>query len=152
MFSILAFAIPKNKDAVQSLIYALRTTTPDASPTASIEQHLDAGAFSLDLTKELSVAFDGPHPRHLRPSAETGTTDRCPITDYRPPSGTRGTLRCETLSARSSRVFTPKLFMAHWFIKVVLVPARQGGHRGGTPGDAPCIIVGSRRGSREKAE
>ncbi|KAI0807255.1 hypothetical protein C8Q74DRAFT_1226759 [Fomes fomentarius] len=130
--SILAFDIPKN-DTVQSLIWAFGTTTPDSSPTASIEQHLDAGAFSLDLTKELLVAV-----------SETGTTGT--ISPAPPPQSSSAfasdvlsrtnslqvahavlcaagfliVLPLGTLSARWSRVFTPKWFTAHWIINVVL--------------------------------
>lgn len=143
--SILAFDIPKNNDTVQSLIWAFGTTTPDASPTASIEQHLEAGAFSLDLTKELSVAVGGPSSS-TAPAAMFETDRTGPISPTPPPQSSSAftsdvlsrtnslqvahavlcaagfliVLPLGTLSARWSRVFTPKWITAHWVINVVL--------------------------------
>ncbi|KAI0747891.1 hypothetical protein C8Q80DRAFT_701525 [Daedaleopsis nitida] len=144
--SILAFDMPRTNDTVQPLIWAFGITTPDASPTATIEQHLDAGTFSLNLTKELVIASNVLSSSVSSPSSSTGSStatsgspllsqSSTPSASAARTSRTSGLLVAHavlsaagflivlplgTLLARWSRVFTPKWFTAHWFINVVL--------------------------------
>ncbi|KIP06003.1 hypothetical protein PHLGIDRAFT_478785 [Phlebiopsis gigantea 11061_1 CR5-6] len=57
---ILAFDMTNTGDSVQSLIWAFGVTSPNSTdPSADIEQHLDAGTFSLDLSKTGDGDDDG---------------------------------------------------------------------------------------------
>lgn len=141
MSTILAFDIPKNNDTIQSLVWAFGVTAPAADPSAFIEQHLDAGTFSLNLSKELELASASASARIMSTQAEGPS----PTADPVPPqtssltasnlSRTDGLLVAHatlsaagflillplgTLVARWARVFTPRWFTAHWFINVVL--------------------------------
>ncbi|KAI0362696.1 hypothetical protein OH77DRAFT_1388365 [Trametes cingulata] len=150
---ILAFDIPADNQTAQMLIWAFGVTTPDADPASSIEQHLDAGRFSLDLAKTLE---DDPSPL-TSASSPVGATQPIGSTQVptagaapRPtssqssspppaPTHTSGLLVAHasfsaagfliflplgTLVARWTRVLTPRWFSAHWFINVVLgIPA-----------------------------
>ncbi|TCD60420.1 hypothetical protein EIP91_010212 [Steccherinum ochraceum] len=49
----LAFDIPKNNDTLQQLIWAFGVTRPPPDSDSTLEQHQDAGPFTLDLTKVL---------------------------------------------------------------------------------------------------
>ena len=140
---ILAFDVPKNNDTIQSLVWAFGVTIPPADPSASIEQHLDAGNLSLNLTKKLDESSIGSAlastttiqsatlatTSALAPSQSFSTTAATTL------SHTDGVLVAHaalsaagflillplgTLVARWARVFTPKWFTAHWFINVVL--------------------------------
>ncbi|KAL4251680.1 hypothetical protein ABKN59_003764 [Abortiporus biennis] len=69
---ILAFDISKNNDTVQQLIWAFGVSRPESDdPSSTLEQHLDAGPFSLDLTKPVpssttsSSLLTTPTPSHL---------------------------------------------------------------------------------------
>ncbi|RDX48387.1 hypothetical protein OH76DRAFT_1404980 [Lentinus brumalis] len=142
---ILVFDIPKNNDTVQSLIWAFGVTPPDASPDAQIEQHLDAGTLSLDLTKELDEGSGSPSSSIA--SSQLGATSATPTpppptpSQSSPSSALNGASQANSLLvvhaalsaagflillpmgslvARWSRIFTSKWFIAHWFINVVL--------------------------------
>ncbi|KAI0078156.1 CBD9-like protein [Panus rudis PR-1116 ss-1] len=54
---VLAFEIPKNSDTVQQLVWAFGVTRPTSDATAEIEQHLDAGPFTLDLTRPKTASM-----------------------------------------------------------------------------------------------
>ncbi|KAF7357930.1 CBD9-like protein [Mycena venus] len=59
--SAFVYTIPANSDTKQSLIYAFGTTNPGSSdPSATLQQHLDSGPTSLDLTKSLSSSTPTP--------------------------------------------------------------------------------------------
>ncbi|TBU42503.1 hypothetical protein BD309DRAFT_174747 [Dichomitus squalens] len=140
---ILAFDIPKNNDTVQPLVWAFGLTVPPADPSASIEQHLDAGNLSLNLTKVLA----DPSSESVHTSTTTTQTGAIATTLGLAPSQSSPTsaatipshtdsvlvahaalsaagflilLPLGALVARWARVFTPKWFTAHWFINVVL--------------------------------
>ena len=142
---ILSFHIPKNNDTVQSLIWAFGVTTPDGNPNAEIEQHLDAGRLSLDLTKEFDDASrpsassfanslmggtsatatpTPPTPSQSSPSsALNGASRPSSLVDVHAALSAAGfliLLPMGTLVARWSRIFTSRWFTAHWFINVVL--------------------------------
>ncbi|RPD65894.1 hypothetical protein L226DRAFT_182789 [Lentinus tigrinus ALCF2SS1-7] len=142
---ILAFDIPKDNDTLQSLIWAFGVTIPDASPNAEIEQHLDAGTLTLDLTKQLdrgggssssSVASSQlgagsgiatptpPTPSQSSPSSASNSASRAnSLVDVHAALSAAGfliLLPMGSLVARWSRIFTSKWFTAHWFINVVL--------------------------------
>ncbi|KAI1790796.1 hypothetical protein LXA43DRAFT_1145135, partial [Ganoderma leucocontextum] len=139
--TILAFDIPKNNDTIQSLVWAFGVTAPVADPSAFIQQHLDAGTFSLDLSKELhvaSVSASAPttstRSGGLATTVDSAPSQSSPVTTSSL-SRTDGLLVAHaalsaagflillplgTLVARWARVFTPRWFTAHWFINVVL--------------------------------
>ncbi|PIL23782.1 hypothetical protein GSI_13532 [Ganoderma sinense ZZ0214-1] len=140
--TILAFDIPKNNDTIQSLVWAFGVTAPAADPSAFIQQHLDAGAFSLNLSKELevaSVSASGPTASSTQlggpsiavdpapPQSSPVTASNLLHTDgllvahaALSAAGFLILLPLGTLVARWARVFTPRWFTAHWFINVVL--------------------------------
>ncbi|TBU32233.1 hypothetical protein BD311DRAFT_775329 [Dichomitus squalens] len=118
---ILAFDIPKNNDTVQPLVWAFGLTVPPADPSASIEQHLDAGNLSLNLTKVLA----DPSSESVHTSTTTTQTGAIATTVLvahaaLSAAGFLILLPLGALVARWARVFTPKWFTAHWFINVVL--------------------------------
>ncbi|EKM55724.1 uncharacterized protein PHACADRAFT_144439 [Phanerochaete carnosa HHB-10118-sp] len=70
---ILAFDMPNNGDTVESLIWAFGVTSPNSSdPSADIEQHLDAGTFSLDLIS--STPTNSPSSSHSSTSSSTSSS------------------------------------------------------------------------------
>lgn len=144
---VITFEIPRGNDTVQSLIWAFGITTPAADPAAVIEQHLDAGTFSLDLTKQLeprlpsgTASTDSQAGTHTSmastatpPAPSQSATATPPVSSLSHPDGpvlvahaalsAAGfliLLPLGALLARWSRVFTPKWFTAHWFVNVVL--------------------------------
>ncbi|KAI0371728.1 hypothetical protein BV20DRAFT_941333 [Pilatotrama ljubarskyi] len=143
---ILAFDIPKDNQTTQMLIWAFGVTIPGADPASSIEQHLDAGQFSLDLAKTFqddptpasSLALNGSTPT---PTAATALRPTSPQSSSQPPAPKRTNgllvahaafcaagflilLPLGTLVARWARVFTPRWLSAHWILNVVLgIPA-----------------------------
>ncbi|KAL7283201.1 hypothetical protein ACG7TL_002628 [Trametes sanguinea] len=149
---ILAFDIPSDgANATQSLIWAFGITIPGADPASNIEQHLDAGTFTLNLTKTLDNVPDSsstqtrPDGRSTSASASADPTIR-PIPSSQQPSpppaapshtnrllvahavvsavGFLVLLPLSALIGRWARTFTPRWFSAHWFITVVLgIPA-----------------------------
>ncbi|OCH95655.1 hypothetical protein OBBRIDRAFT_720305 [Obba rivulosa] len=139
----LAFDIAKNDDTVQQLIWAFGITPPDPDASANIEQHLDAGQFSLNLTKTLvddkttslpslsSAAFPTSVPT---PSPVVSDPSSPPESDH----GFRNSsllkahavlsgigflvfLPMAALVARWSRTVNTKWVNLHWFIVLTLV-------------------------------
>ncbi|TFK90960.1 hypothetical protein K466DRAFT_635248 [Polyporus arcularius HHB13444] len=117
---ILVFDIPKNNDTVQSLIWAFGVTPPDASPDAQIEQHLDAGTLSLDLTKELDEGSGSPSSSIATLNGASQANSLLVVHAALSAAGFLILLPMGSLVARWSRIFTSKWFTAHWFINVVL--------------------------------
>lgn len=144
---MLAFDIPKADEPTQSLIWAFGVTPPDARPDASIEQHLDAGTFFLDLSRELRTSDEAASSSTLSSSSRVPAAASSPTVPASPQSQSSSTVAADglsrtdtlqvahavlsaagflivlplgTLVARWSRVFTPKWSTAHWFIDVVL--------------------------------
>ncbi|KAI0713226.1 hypothetical protein C8Q76DRAFT_620351 [Earliella scabrosa] len=145
--SMLAFDITKADEPTQSLIWAFGVTPPDARPDASIEQHLDAGTFFLDLSRELRTSDEAASSSTLSSSSRVPAAASSPTVPASPQSQSSSTVAADglsrtdtlqvahavlsaagflivlplgTLVARWSRVFTPKWSTAHWFIDVVL--------------------------------
>ncbi|KAI0693718.1 hypothetical protein BC835DRAFT_1352482 [Cytidiella melzeri] len=70
---ILAFDIPYQNDTTQSLIWAFGVTRPPPDSNSDIEQHLDAGAFSLDLSKNRGGGGGDDDPRTSSAPENTST-------------------------------------------------------------------------------
>ncbi|OBZ75680.1 hypothetical protein A0H81_04572 [Grifola frondosa] len=147
---VLAFDIAKNNDTIQQLIWAFGVTPPAPDPSANIEQHLDAGPLSLNLTKELddddnpvSSSTTIPSQSDLTASSLTATgaagTPTPGAASSPPPSSASAShnsvlvahaalsaagflilLPLAALVARWARVFTARWFRVHWFINVIL--------------------------------
>ncbi|EMD38635.1 hypothetical protein CERSUDRAFT_135562 [Gelatoporia subvermispora B] len=139
----LAFEIAQSNDTVQQLIWAFGITPPDPDPSANIEQHLDAGQFSLNLTKILDNSDATPSPSSsLLPAPATSSVLPPPV-DSDPssppqfvhPSRNSSLLKAHAvlssigflvilplaaLVARWSRTITARWVSVHWFITLVL--------------------------------
>ena len=135
---VLSFRIEKNETS-QPLIWAFGVTAPDPDPNAAIEQHLDAGSFTLNLSKLLEISSVSATGASSMPSSTTASqSSPAPTASFVPDNplsrnnsllvahavlcaaGFLILLPLGALVARWARVCTPKWFTAHWFINIVL--------------------------------
>ncbi|KAI0336288.1 hypothetical protein GY45DRAFT_1238361, partial [Cubamyces sp. BRFM 1775] len=117
----------------QTLIWAFGLIVPSsADPASHLEQHQDAGSFTLDLSKTLSDGNDSP-------SAESSAPAPTDAESEARPSGAHGLLVAHAvfsaagfvmllplsaLVARWARTRTPRWLSAHWVLSVLLgIPA-----------------------------
>ncbi|KAF7376657.1 CBD9-like protein [Mycena sanguinolenta] len=115
--SAFVYTIPANSDTTQSLIYAFGTTNPGSTQaSASLQQHLDAGVISLDLTKS------GNSSSTSGSDAET-SSNNAPLTPYQRKVlihavlcvvGFALLLPTGVLLARYLRTFSPSWYTGHW--------------------------------------
>ncbi|OSD02836.1 hypothetical protein PYCCODRAFT_1444915 [Trametes coccinea BRFM310] len=122
---ILAFDIPSDgANATQSLIWAFGITIPSADPASNIEQHLDAGTFTLNLTKTLDNVPDSSSTQTRPDGRSTSASALLVAHAVVSAVGFLVLLPLSALIGRWARTFTPRWFSAHWFITVVLgIPA-----------------------------
>jgi hypothetical protein len=107
-----------NSDTEQSIIFAFGTTNPGSSDeSATLQQHLDSGVTSLDLTKPFS-ASSTPSGSDFgsSSSADPWTHYRRMVVAHAVLSvvGFALLLPCGILLARYLRTFTPTWYTGHW--------------------------------------
>ncbi|KAJ7800577.1 hypothetical protein B0H14DRAFT_2898843 [Mycena olivaceomarginata] len=112
------YTIPANSDTEQSIIFAFGTTNPGSSDeSATLQQHLDSGVTSLDLTKPFS-ASSTPSGSDFgsSSSADPWTHYRRMVVAHAVLSvvGFALLLPCGILLARYLRTFTPTWYTGHW--------------------------------------
>ncbi|KAK7693207.1 hypothetical protein QCA50_002773 [Cerrena zonata] len=132
----LAFDIPKNNDTLQQLVWAFGITPPsNSSPSADLEQHLDAGPFTLNLTKFIDIP-DIPSPTQTSSTASnTSSTSSSPTSSGLQNGAHSMTLVAHAvlsfigflvllpftaLLARWTRTRTTHWFKAHWILNAVV--------------------------------
>ncbi|CAL1704097.1 unnamed protein product [Somion occarium] len=136
----LAFDIPKNHDRLQQLVWAFGITPPsNSSASATLEQHLDAGPFTLNLTKVLDVvpsSIPSPTSTSLTPSPSDITSSSSSSAPLRQGAhdmvltahailcfiGFLVLLPLSSLIARWTRTRTTNWFKAHWIINFLGLP------------------------------
>lgn len=132
----MTFIVPRNNDTLQQLIWAFGVTQPAPDPSSTLEQHLDAGQFTLNLTKPLET----PDPTLSQGASQTTTSSptRSSVpepsleTDHHfhdPILGAHGVLSfigfmvllpAAALIPRWGRTRSAAWFKAHWLLSVVL--------------------------------
>ncbi|KAJ7141109.1 hypothetical protein C8R44DRAFT_240954 [Mycena epipterygia] len=132
--SAFVYTIPANSDTKQALIFGFGTTNPGSSDeSATLQQHLDFGVISLDLTKSLttSTSTSGGAAATSTSGSSTdsssgdsgGATDDIPLTPYQRMVvahaifcvvGFALLLPCGVLLARYLRTFSPTWYTGHW--------------------------------------
>ncbi|KAJ6567832.1 hypothetical protein B0H10DRAFT_1830301 [Mycena sp. CBHHK59/15] len=124
------FTIPANSDTTQKLIFGFGTANPgDSSTGANLQQHLDYGSFTLDLTAALTATSTGTGTAATSTStsssgdSSSGPTDDIPLTPYQRMIiahavfcvvGFALLLPTGVLVARYLRTFTPTWYTGHW--------------------------------------
>ncbi|KII88742.1 hypothetical protein PLICRDRAFT_176291 [Plicaturopsis crispa FD-325 SS-3] len=147
------FGIASQGDTVQDLIWAFATVLPDPDPSSTLQQHLDAGNFTLDFTKSLADASstsssETPTPtQSSTPSTASvsasagalGLYDRLVVAHGLLLSiGFLFILPLSALAARWGRSFASHWYEIHYYMNVVL--------------GIPVIIVGWALGPLAVAE
>ncbi|KZP31279.1 CBD9-like protein [Athelia psychrophila] len=105
----------------QAIVWAFATAAPDdSSPSATINEHIDAGTFNLNLTipftagtvpTSSSGSGRSPQEEHVHMIRMHGIV--CTI-------GFLGLLPLGALLARWLRTFSTRWFLGHWFIQTIL--------------------------------
>jgi len=130
----LAFSIPKNTDTVQNLIWAFGTTRPSSAVDATLEQHLDSGATTIDLTQPLSTSGSSTSagsPASSSTSISSGSSGNIsiPLLNYQRVIIAHGVLcvvgflfmlPLGVYIARYMRTSTDAWFRSHWINQVLL--------------------------------
>jgi len=102
----------------QSLIWAFGTTQPSEAADSTLQQHIDSGAFSLDL----SQTFDSS-------SVTSSGSSTIPLSQYQKTIVAHAVvatiaflflLPAGALLARFARTTSPKWFTGHWIVQAAL--------------------------------
>jgi hypothetical protein len=105
----------------ENLIWAFGTTKPAAAADSTLQQHLDSGAFSLDLTQPMSASGS------TTPTASGSV--KVPLLPYQKTIiahaviatfGFLFLLPAGVLLARFIRTISPKWFKGHWIIQAAV--------------------------------
>ncbi|GJE97085.1 CBD9-like protein [Phanerochaete sordida] len=103
---ILAFDVPNDGSTVAELIWAFGVTPPNSTdPSAHIEQHLDAGSFTLDLSKDTSGDDDDDDQGSSSPaptSSMSATSSSLPLSVSSTPTDSPTSSHSSTSSSASS--------------------------------------------------
>lgn len=103
----------------QSLIWAFGTTRPGADASSTLQQHLDSGTFTLDLTKTLSsnnvTTPSGPGHIPFLPYEKMIIAHAVVVT-----FGFLFVLPGGVLLARYTRTISPRWYTGHWILQLLI--------------------------------
>ncbi|KAI0708955.1 hypothetical protein C8T65DRAFT_204648 [Cerioporus squamosus] len=125
----LTFTIPSDGSTTANLIWAFGNTNPGSKSTdASLEQHLDSAATTLDLSQPISSG-NGTSDPVSDPNASSGGSESTPLLPFQKmivahallcTIGFLILLPAGALLARYARTFTSGWFQGHWLFQFAI--------------------------------